>query len=270
MPAKYLRRDADALHYLHTGPTTLPDQPPELRRGACMLFLHGEGGSAALWARQLAHFATAHSPLALDLPGHGRSSGLEGPTSVDEAASLVAGFLAAIDAPPAVLVGHGFAGHVALEVARIAPDRVRAIVTVGTAARSAVPDDAVEKLRLVVRGRLGQQFDTPYFGTAPDMAVMREWWGELVKTDPKVRLSDLLAYRASGLASRLGEVAHPVLVVAGDADKLCPCDGAEELARGLARGRVERIADAGHAAHLEKAAELNAAIERFLAEQGAG
>lgn len=265
MPAKYLRRDADALHYLHTGTTTLPDVPPPLRRGACLLFLHGEGGSAALWSRQLAHFAAAHSPLALDLPGHGRSSGLDGPDTVDAAAAIVADFLAALDAPPAVLVGHGFAGHVALAVACTAPERVRAVVTIGTGAAAAIPDDAIEKLRLVVRGRLGQQFDTPYFGSAPDMAVMREWWGELVKTDPKVRLSDLLAYRGSPVATRLANVARPVLVVAGEADKLCPCDGAEELARRLSNARVTRIADAGHVAHLEKASEVNAAIEAFVA-----
>lgn len=269
MPTKFLRRDDQALHYLHTGPTTLPDRPPETGRGTCLVFLHGEGGSAALWSRQLAHFGAAHSALALDLPAHGRSSGLDGPASIEAAAAIVAGFLAGVAAPPAVLVGHGFAGHVALEVARAHPDRVRAVVTLGTAARAAVPDDAIEKLGLVVRGRLGQQFDTPYFGSAPDMTVMREWWGELVKTDPKVRLSDLVAYRSSTLAARLGEVARPVLVVVGEADRLCARAGAEELARALRDARLETIADAGHALHLERCAEVNAAIERFLADKAA-
>ena len=269
MPIKYLRRDDQALHYVHTGATTLPDRPPELRRGACLLFVHGEGGSAALWSRQLAHFAGAHSPIALDLPAHGRSSGLDGPESVDDAASLVADFLAAIAAPPAVLVGHGFAGHVVLEAARIAPERVRAVVTIGTALRAAVPDEAIEKLRLVVRGRLGQQFDTPYFGSAPDMGVMREWWGELVKTDPKVRLSDMLAYRGSPLVSRIGTIARPALVLVGEADKLCPAASAEELASTLADARFESIPEAGHAVHLERAADVNAAIERFVAEKAA-
>ena len=269
MPIKYLRRDDHALHYVHAGPTTLPDCPPDLRRGACLLFLHGEGGSAALWSRQMKHFARAHSPLALDLPAHGRSSGLDGPESIDAAAALVADFLAAVAAPPAVVVGHGFAGHVALEAARIAPERVRAVVTIGAALRAAVPDDAIEKLRLVVRGRLGQQFDTPYFGNATDMGVMREWWGELVKTDPKVRLSDMLAYRGSSLATRVGSIARPTLVLVGDADKICPAASAEELAGALGDARFERVADGGHALHLERADEVNAAIERFVAEQAA-
>jgi len=269
MPTKYLRRDDVALHYLHTGPTTLPDQPPGLGRGVPLLFLHCEGGNAALWSRQMAHFAALHSPIALDLPAHGRSCGLDGPESIDHAADRVCSFLEGIAAPPAVLVGHGFGGHVALAVAATRPGCVRAVVTIGTAAQATIPDDAIAKLRQVVQGRLGQQFDTPYFGSAPDMAVMREWWGEMVKTDPKVRLSDLLAYRASTVATRLGTVTQPVLVLVGEADKLCPRDAAEALASGLSNARVVTIPDGGHIVHLEKAAEVNAAIERFLAEAAA-
>lgn len=269
MPTKYLRNDDLALHYVHGGATTLPDQPPEIRRGATLLFLHGEGASAALWSRQMAHFAAAHSPIALDLPGHGRSCGLAGPESIADAAALVTGFLDGIGAPPAVIVGHGFAGHIALEVAATHPERMRGVVTIGTAARASIPADAIDKLGLVVRGRLGQQFDTPFFGSALDPNLMREFWTEMVKTDPKVRLGDLLAYRASTTATRLGGVAKPVLVIAGEADKICPCDGAQELAQGLPDARLLKIADAGHIAHLERAAEVNAAIEHFLAEKAA-
>jgi pimeloyl-ACP methyl ester carboxylesterase len=267
MPTKYLRRDDLALHYLHAGATTLPDQPPALGSGATLVFLHGEGASAALWGRQVAHFAAAHSPIALDLPGHGRSSGLSGPASIADAADVVARFLRGVGAPPAVLVGHGFAGHIALELAATQPKLVRAVVTIGTAVRASIPDDAIEKLGLVVRGRLGQQFDTPFFGSTLDPSLMREFWTEMVKTDPKVRLGDLLAYRDSGIAARLARVAQPVLVIAGEADRMCPCAAAEELAQALPDARLVKIAEGGHVAHLEKAEQVNQAIERFVAER---
>ena len=48
---------------------------------------------------------------------------------------------------------------------------MRAVLTVGTAAEATIPDAAVETLRNVVRGRIGQQFDTPFFGPSPDMGV---------------------------------------------------------------------------------------------------
>jgi pimeloyl-ACP methyl ester carboxylesterase len=73
MPTKYVHLDDDrAINVVHAGATTLPHLPPAMRRGAALVFLHGEGGSAQLWAKQLAHFGGAHSPVAIDLPGHGR------------------------------------------------------------------------------------------------------------------------------------------------------------------------------------------------------
>lgn len=265
MPTKYLRDGDLALHYVHTGPTTLPDQPPELRRGAMLLFLAGEGGSAALWSRQLAHFAAAHSPLALDLPAHGRSSGLEAPAGIAEAAEVVAGFLTQLASPPAVVVGHGFAGHVALELAASRPEVVRAVVAIGTALRPAGVEEAIGKLEPVVQGRIGQQFDTPFFGDATDPGVMRELWTEMVKTDPRVRLSDLRAYARSRVAEGLGAVAKPVLVIVGEADRICPRAAAEDLAGAIPGARLVAVPGGGHVVHLEKPDEVNRAIEDLIA-----
>jgi pimeloyl-ACP methyl ester carboxylesterase len=266
MPNKYLHLDdRTALHYAHAGATTLPGLPPAFDRGATIVLLHGEGGSAAMFRGAVERLQAKHGPLAIDLPGHGRSSGLDGPASVDEAAALLVRVLDGLHAPPAVLVGHAYGGQVALAAAIARPDRARAVLTVGTAAEAAIPDAAVETLRNVVRGRIGQQFDTPFFGPSPDMAVMREFWGELVKTDPKVRLGDVLAYRASTLRGSLGKVACPVLVMNGDADRLCPPDRARELAAAIPGARLRFVEGAGHVAHLERPGEFVAAIEELVA-----
>src|SRR5262245_1047167 len=98
MPTKFLRIGDEAIHYLHTGATTLPDVPPSLERGRAILFLSGEGGSASMWSQQLAHFGDAHSPLAMDLPAHGRSSRLDAPADVREAVETVLAFLAGVAA----------------------------------------------------------------------------------------------------------------------------------------------------------------------------
>ena len=107
-----------------------------------------------------------------------------------------------IGAPPAVVVGHGFGGTSRSRWRLRRPERVRAVVTIGTAVRSRRRRTRVDQLRQVVHGRIGQQFDTPFFGGAPDFAVMREFWGEMVKTDPQVRLQDVLAYRGVGSRRR--------------------------------------------------------------------
>jgi 3-oxoadipate enol-lactonase len=266
MPTKYLHLDdRTAIHYAHAGATTLPGTPPRLDRGATLVFLHGEGGSAALWRRAVVDFGADHSPLAIDLPGHGRSSGLEGPATVEAAAALLARVLEGLAAPPAILVGHGFGGHIALATAVLHPTRVRAVATIGTAAVPAVPDAAVAQLRDVVRGRIGQQFDTPFFGPTPDMGVMREFWGEMVKTDPKVRLGDVLAYRASDLRPLLPRIGRPVVVINGDGDRLCPVESARELAAAIPGARLHVVEGAGHVAWLEKPEAVASAIGEMVA-----
>jgi pimeloyl-ACP methyl ester carboxylesterase len=265
MPTKYARIDGLAIHYVHEGTTTLPDVPPPLGRGRPLLLIHGEGGSASLWARQMAHFARAHSPVALDLPAHGRSCGLDALDSVAAAAALVGRFLAALEAPPAVIVGHGLGGQVALELALARPERVHGVVTIGTAARAEVASGQIEQLRKVVQGKLGQQFDTPFFGAQPDFAVMRQFWGEMVKTDPRSRLADLLVYQASDFRGRLAGLNKPVLVIHGEADRICPRAKADELRGAVAGAELVSIAGAGHVPFLEKPDEVNQAIDTFLA-----
>ena len=264
MPTKFLRTGDEAIHYLHTGATTLPDVPPPLDRGRAIVFLSGEGGSASMWSHQLAHFGGAHSPVAMDLPAHGRSSCLDPPADVAAAVEAVLAFLDGIAAPPAVLVGHGYGGHVALASALARPAAVRAVVAIGAAACCEFPEEHLAKLRLVVKGRLGQQFDTPYFGAKPDMAAMRTFWGELAKTDPKVRLGDLEAYRASDLSGALGGLGVPVLVLHGAEDRICPPSAGERLAGGIPGARFETIAESGHVPHIEQPAAVNRAIEELL------
>lgn len=265
MPTKYLHLDDLAINYLHAGASTLPYLPPSLGRGVALLFVHGEGGSAPLWSRQVAHFGAAHSPLAVDLPGHGRSSGLDGPDSVAAAANLVCAILDELRAPPTVVVGHGLGGQIALCAAIERPERVRGVVTIGTAARPEIAPALIEQLEAVVAGRLGQQFDMPYFGASPDMAVVRELWGEMARTDPRVRLSDVRAYRSSDLRGVLPSLRRRALVVHGDADRLCPVACAAELAAAIPGAERAIIAGAGHVAHLEQPDAVNRAIERFIA-----
>jgi pimeloyl-ACP methyl ester carboxylesterase len=78
LPSKYVTLDGAAVHYLHSGPTTLPGVVPPLDRGRLFLLVHAAGSNAGMWRRQMDGLGAAHSVVALDLPGHGRSSGVEG------------------------------------------------------------------------------------------------------------------------------------------------------------------------------------------------
>lgn len=263
MPTKYTTLDGAAIHYVHTGPTTLPDVPPALDRGALFLFVHAAGSNAGMWRRQWEGLGASHSAVALDLPGHGRSAGIDGRSTVEAYADVVERFVTAVRLRPLVLVGRSMGGAIGLVLAARRAAFLRGLVLACTAPRFHFEPEHLNTLRDVVRGRLPQQFTTETFSPATGMDAMREAWMEQVKTDPRVRYGDLLACAQFDGAALLDRVRVPTLVVAGADDQMTPVARGEELARGIAGARLEVIPAAGHQAPLEQADHFNRLVAAF-------
>jgi pimeloyl-ACP methyl ester carboxylesterase len=268
MRTKYVTLDGDAIHYLHTGPTTCPDVLPALDHGALLLFVHAAGSNAGMWRRQLEGLEGRHSAVALDLPGHGRSSGVEGRATIEAYADVVERFVAALGLRPLVLVGRSMGGAVAQVLAARGAGWLKGLVLVCTAARFTLSEDGVRTCGDVVRGRLPQQFTTETFSPSTGMDLMREAWMEQVKTDPRVRYGDLCACRAWDGRGLLASIRTPTLVIGGADDQVTPLAQSEELARGIAGARLETIAAAGHQAPLEQSERVNALLAEFAERLG--
>jgi pimeloyl-ACP methyl ester carboxylesterase len=264
LPSKYATVGGTAVHYLHTGPTTLPEVPPPLQRGRLFLLVHAAGSTATLWRRQLDALASDHSGVAPDLPGHGRSTGLDGLPTIDAYGDFVDAFAAGLGLRPFVFVGRSMGGVIGLSLAVRHPARVQALVLACTAAHFAFPPEQLAVHRDVVRGRLPQQFTTETFSPSTGLDVMREAWTEQVKTDPRVRYTDLLACAAFDARALLPRVRVPTLVVAGADDGVTPVACSEELAAGIPGARLEVIAQAGHQAPLEQPDVFNRTVGRFI------
>jgi 3-oxoadipate enol-lactonase/4-carboxymuconolactone decarboxylase len=261
VPAKYVTTGDRAVHYLHTGPTTLPDVPPALDRGRLFVLVHAAGSTAGMWRRQIEGLGANHSVVALDLPGHGRSSGVDGLPTVEAYADCLIAFAEGLRLRPFVLVGRSMGGAVGQVVAAKRPALLAGLVLACSAARFDLPPAGVATLRDVVRGRLPQQFTTETFSPSTGMDLMREAWMQQVLTDPRVRLGDIEACIAFDGRPLLGAIRTPTLVVAGADDGVTPVAQSEELARGIAGARLEVIPAAGHQAPLEQAE----AFDRLLA-----
>ena len=103
-----------------------------------IVFIHGVLNDHSVWilqTRYLAHHG--FNVLALDLPGHGKSAGVNRDIapclSVEAAADFILALLDAANIKTAALVGHSFGSLIALEVAARAPSRISHLAMVGTA-----------------------------------------------------------------------------------------------------------------------------------------
>ncbi|MGH7779081.1 MAG: alpha/beta fold hydrolase [Candidatus Binataceae bacterium] len=268
MPTKYTDVKGHATYYFYHGATTLPDVVPDFSRGRAIVLVHGAGSNAHQWHRQIAALGQHHSPVALDLPGHGRSAGVEGLATVRDYADFVAAFMDALKLRSAVIYGHSMGGAIAMEMALRHPARVQALVLVATAAKFNLPPDLVESLRAVMMGRAPQAFTTDAYSPKTikeNFDVIREGWMEQIRTDPRVRYTDVAACMKVDLRDALANIDKPTLVVAGADDKGTPPADAEIIQSKIRGAKLVTIPDSGHVIVHERPAELQASVDSFLA-----
>lgn len=264
MPTKYIEVDGYAVHYFHTGRTTLPQVVPDVSKGRLFLYLHGAGSNGHFGHKLLDLLAAQHSPLAFDYPGHGRSSGTESLKSVSAYGDFTYAFWKTLGVRPVVLIGHSMGGAVALDLALRYPDMVEGLVLTCTAAKFDIPQERLQIWRQVMLGRMPQPFTKEACSPKTPMSVVQEGWAEQIKTDPRVRYFDLVACTEVDLRSKLGDVRVPTLVLAGQDDVITPLAQSEELRERIPGAKLTVIPEAGHWLPLEKPQEACDAIGAFF------
>ena len=241
-------------------------------RGPRLVLVHGFTQTLASMEPLATRLRGRFELVRVDLPGHGGSGAVR--ARMGRAAAL----LGACGGPAAYL-GYSLGGRVCLRLAVDQPNLVRALVLLGASPGLAEGRQRAERRAADERlaGRLERD------GVA---AFLDHWLaGPLFSTLPAERAgrAERLANRADGLAAalrllgtgaqaplwhRLGELRMPVLLLAGALDHRFAATAAEMAAAigDPGRVRVELIPGAGHAAHLERPAEVAALAAAFLQE----
>ena len=268
MPKKYIQTDGVATFVHHSGPSTLPGLPPRGGKGRTLVCLHGAGGNANLFSGLFETLGAAHSLVAFDQPGHGRSGQLDSLGSIDRMATFTLAFLAKLGLENVILLGHDMGAAVALECALEAPEKISGLVLCAAGDRFLLPEASIDQARRVSEGKERRPFDPSAFSpeTAPD--TLKRAFMEGLKTDPRATYGDLLACRDWQAGDRLGALKAPARILHGDAEIDWVKERAAALAETLPAGDLEIVPAAGHALLLEAPEALATGIGNFL-EKGA-
>lgn len=261
MPQKYLAIGETATLVYHRGQTTLPGSPPTTDNGATIVCLHEAGTSGAQFSDLMDHLADAHSPLAFDQPGHGRSGGLDAYESVDDMVGQLVDLSTQWSLNKPVLVGEGLGVAVALQAATTAPELPAALVLIGGAAAEYDLSAEIDSLAAITSGKARRDFDRTGYAPDTERAVYQKAFSYWVKTDPRATLG---ARRAQAAWSLAGPPELPVLIVVGEHEDAASVDAATALADRLPNGQVHRLGGAGRRGVLEQPEALAAAISVFL------
>jgi pimeloyl-ACP methyl ester carboxylesterase len=205
--------------------------------------------------------------LSLDRPVQVAS--LAGSDSVRDMAARVLDGLP----PRCALVGHSLGGMVAMELARLAPDRVTRLVLIATDALSELPGVAAARDTMIARARAGRLEDA-MVEALPSGALAsgsgRATVLDIVRGMAQRGGADAFHAQSRALQRRpdqqgtLRRLPMPTLVICGAHDRLFPARRHEVMAGLLPQGRLVVLEEAGHLPMLEQPEEVTDLLTRWL------
>jgi 2-succinyl-6-hydroxy-2,4-cyclohexadiene-1-carboxylate synthase len=253
-----------------------------LGSGPPVLLLHGFTGRGASWTT-LASFLRrlGHRTIVVDLLGHGRSDAPADPAryAVGRQAHDLVSLLDRLDARPADVVGYSMGARLALRLAADRPDAVRRLVLespsagIADAAERVARRDRDETLALCLERDGIEAFvqrweRQPLFASHAALPARVRNRMRLVRlANRPLGLAASLRGAGQGVADplhdRLGTITAETLVVAGELDPI-GLARAKAVREGIPRARLELVAGAGHAPHLERPAAYRRLVAAFL------
>jgi 3-oxoadipate enol-lactonase len=242
------------------------------------VLLHGIGGGRNAWSDELSGTGRAlcdagFEVAAVDLPGYGDSAAID-PYTMAGVAQRVASLIDALGAGRAILVGHSLGGMVAQELCALAPERVQALVLVGTSSAFGKPGGAWQQQFLadrfapldagrgmpelaasLVAGMLGPQ------APASTVAAATRLMAAVPEATYRQALTALTTF------DRRAQLAHidvPTLCITGEHDRNAPPSLMQQMAMRIRGAEYLCLAGAGHLAPMEAPDPFNRALLAFV------
>lgn len=234
--------------------------------GPPLVVLHHSTGP--MWSAFYDSLAESFSVTAPDVPGYGQSTRPVTARTPGHLATLLNQLFHANGFEQIHLVGLGFGGWIAAELAAMDQHRLATLTLVGAAGirprDGLIHDPMAESWTAYARAsfRNGEAF-AAVFGEEPPQEVIDLW-------DYSREMTARVTWKpwmwSLQLPDLLKGVQTPALVIWGDEDAIVPLDCGRQYVEALPNARLEIVEGAGHVIDLEHPDRLAALIAGFVAD----
>lgn len=250
--------------------------------GPPLLLLHNPPFDHRVWLPTIPYLVGHARVILPDLPGFGRSPADTGDGSPESLIRTVAGLMTTLRIAPCAVAGVSLGGGIALGLAAAYPERVQALIGVGTVGMQWWPDTLLARLTRALRGvpglpEVAMELAPRLIGawllreTLRDRQAAHEALGPLAANlsmrDARTTLMRILRRLDDWQlqTARLRGIGAPTLLVWGERDAWYGLPSAERLRLAISGATLRTISAAGHLVTLERPAEVGEAIRTFLA-----
>ena len=246
--------------------------------GFPVLLIHGLAGDHRAWRPQLDAFRDSYRVIAIDNPGSGDSSNVDGPVGTADLADATLTLLDALEIEEANVVGRSMGGAIAQHMALKAPERVRSMAMIASFARlDACGDRIIRNMKEILdltgswsdwsRHATWLFFEPTFFNDHPEIVAQID---AIISDESR----DQVSYKnladaciAHDALDRLGEIACPALIMAGERDPICSMTATGWMADALNQVETVIFERSSHFLLLEEAAKAQTTLANWLARQ---
>jgi len=236
--------------------------------GTALLVVHHEIGSAG-WLPAYERLSATRTVYVPDLPGYGESSRPEWARHPRDLAVLLQLWLDRTGLERLDVVGLGFGGWIAAEMATMNQGRIRRLVLANPYGLRPAEGEIMDQFIMshedfVHAGFHGRAAFDAVYGTLATVEQLEQW-------DIHREMTTRIAWKPymfnPSLGPLLTSVVTPTLVLSsGDGDRIVPPSCARRYAELMPNARLEVIRDAGHFLEMERPDEFAAAVAAFTSE----
>lgn len=251
--------------------------------GPPLVVLHGFTGSIETWDDLRSRIGSRCSIIAIDLPGHGKSTSPVSPERYDlnRLSDDLVKVMDAIEIESAIVLGYSMGGRAALRMALNQPGRIAGLILESTS--PGIENEAEREERVRSDNELAEFIEREGMEAFVNRWESLSLW-ETQRSLPLAARESLRLQRFAGnpvglaaslrgagagadepVTSRLKEIEVPSLLIAGELDGKYTLI-MRAMHEAMSDSRVVIVKGAGHAVHLERPTEFAALAGDFVNE----
>jgi pyruvate dehydrogenase E2 component (dihydrolipoamide acetyltransferase) len=235
-----------------------------------VLFLHGFGGDLTTWLFNQPEIAQTMRTIAVDLPGHGGSTPVQGADVLPAISSAVTTAIEDIAPARVHLVAHSFGGAVAASIAARQPSRIASVTLIAPIGlskeinRDFLVDFIAAERRRPLLGVLERLFADPSKITN-DMVEGTLRFKRLEGVpEALAAIAGVIADdggQAQAIGKTLSALSCPILLLWGEDDRIVPLPKRDEIPANV---ELRVIPAVGHMPQMEASSAVNDAIKENI------
>jgi 3-oxoadipate enol-lactonase len=238
-----------------------------------VLLLHGLGSDSSSWIYQIEPLASlGFRPIAVDVPGFGRSKFTQGRWTTRKAAWIIVTRLMDKLEGPVDIIGLSMGGVIAQQLVKFRPEKIRKLVLISTFAklRPSVKKNLPylsKRFKQVLLGDIRSQAVTVADRIFPagSLPEFHDYLIEQIRhANPRIYRHAMISLAAFNSAGWMRKWDGPTLVVTGSLDSTVTIENQRRLAGMLKNVRYEVIEGGGHAITIDRTEQVNQLMIDFL------